>query len=968
MAEKNEKGRLEDNLKDILSNSQKINIKRTFISQFFSNPLYYIGGLVLTGVAALGIGLGIGSAISGSQSEREMLLQKKVEECNVRLDKKDKEIQRLSVYEEKTAELKKANEQAKKDLNNSVSNYRKLKAEKADVEKRLQERTTDMQYKIGRLIKEGESQDKNIEELKKQNEKAKKTIETLSKDTFREYFNEGIAALEIGNLEKAKDKLIKAIMLKPTDSSAHYFFGKCFEKTNELEKAAHEYRNVISVDSNFTAARSALASVEKKIADIKERNSLEGQIRLLESQIKQNPNQEVLYLELGKKYIQKNERTKAFDILEKGIKIKPSESKPLQELYTQTISSPGELDRAISFYQEPKNTLLRVKNKPTVSELFVRLGRNKAESGNLEEAIKAFEKAINYHPKWAVPQFEYGHALLKQAGNNISEKKFSEINRYFKLAKQYDPKWAEPLLGYARLLRVTRKGMTSTIRNVYEEAIKLDPSGNSPSEYIEYVLTLNNAVLHRAKPFLRSMIQIHPKSTNLKLALADTYMGLKEWHNAILVLEQVNASDISVPRQLMHLEVAYKLGICQRERNLTDLAKTNFESANKKYAKHDSKAELEKIAQDEMSVNLWKSKVNSDEKKAQERTDYNRAKQLLEKKEFNSALWLLDRHNNSSSSDLHMLKGHLYMAVGKFQEAKSSFKNAERLEENKAKKTLAYFEKNVLRYYLEREADLYAITNKKNRDSFDIEKTLFELWNEAYKILPKNDRIKGRKSELARELGKWYEIMKDWDKSLEFYAQDEEKASSIFYSAKIKEEQKNDFEAAIEDYRKFLNSASEGRSEARNRLIKLLKNVGKRKLSEGKVYEAIDYLRDVYYFDRNLSSRYDFAVAYKEANMLKFAEEHFRAIANTRFLSGHDLKLREKSYFELGLMYKDKDPSEARDFFKGATRCNDKNIGAYMNFGELSLQLNDPRRAKWAYERAAELGNQEAKTKLNSIK
>lgn len=967
MSEKNTKKNFEPFIRNIIRDTDKV----TFISQFFSNPLYYIGGLVATGIAALGIGVGIGSAISGSQSEREMLLQKKVEECSVGLEKKEKEIQRLSVYEKKTAELEEMNAQARKGLNDSASNYKRLQAEKASAERQSQEKAGQLQTRINRLEKDNESRQKDIDQLKKQNEEAKKRIESLSKDTFREYFNEGVAALEYGDLEKAKEVLGKAIFFKPADPSVHYFLGKCLERADELDNAAHEYKNVLSVDPAFTAAKTALDAVNKRIADIKERNSLEGQIRSLEAQIEQNPKQEVLYLELGKKFIQKDEKAKALGILEKGMEIKPSESKPLQELYIQTVSTIEELNRAISFYEESRNASLKVKNKPAVSELFVRLGRMKSEANDLEEAIKAFEKAINYNPSWAVPQFEYGCALMKQAGNNISGQKFAEINKYFMLAIQYDTKWAEPYLGMARLRRKSNLSSETNIIGFYETTVRLDPSGIAPLECVEFISSKQPAKLGYAKALLRDLIQIHPKSASLKLALSDAYMGLKEWHNAILVLEQVDPKDISLPGTLTHLEISYRMGICCKERNLTDLAKTNFEKANKTFAAHDARAELEKISQSELSLNLWKNNTSPEEKKSQERTDYDRARKFFENKEFNSALWLLDRHDNSSSSDIHMLKGQTYMAVGKFQEAKDSFKTAEKLEENKAKKALVCFEKNVLRYYLEREADLYSIANKTNRDSFDIEKTLFELWNEAYKILPENVRVKNRKSELAAALGMRYKVMGDLDKSLEFYAQDEIGKFSLKEIAKIKEE-KGNLEEAVSSYKKFIEasrgSASSDFYDAKAKFIVLSKIIGKRKIAEGKAFDAIDYLRDVFWENKCLSNRYDLAVAFKEAKMLDSAEEHFRVIAGSRFLDEDDLKLREKSYIELGMMYKEKNPSEARDFFKGATRCNSENVEAFMHFGELSMQLNDPKKAKWAYEAAAGLGNEEAKNKLNEIK
>ena len=956
-----------------------------------NRPLYYIGSLVLAGIA----GLLIGTCINTSKSKRLLTeknaLEKQVEGYSIQLDEKEKEIdekekeiKKLKVLEQQVEEYRKRTAQTQTELKETVSELEGVKSQKSELEKNSEEKTGLLQNKINELEKEVQDKQAKIGALEKENKEEKETHREYEKE-YRNFLHSALSAFGNENWDNAINNFQHLIVLEPSEPSLYYFIAQCYEKKGLIEKAQREYENALRVDGSFLPALEALDNIAKQIAAEKERNSIGGRIKSLEKQIQQNPEQELLYLELSKDYIKKGDKELALAILERGISKRPFESRPLQALYAEMIpdDSSASLEKGIKFFEELRKKYSSLGLERTISELYVRLGRHHTK-GNDElfasssSILGNFRKAIEFDPTWAVPYCEIGENTVEFPCA------YENLNKAIKL----DPSWSKPWLVLARVQRRDLRVKPKAAISSYKKAISLDPSSEATLEHVRYILSgmgiedeykrdkLKNSMLSSARGFLRDKIQEHPKERKLQLALADVYMGLHEWHKAIILLERDGK---------LHTEpdarVLLALGRCYKERNMIDKAKTHFQEALKTDPNSSAAGELEIIAHNENSLKLW-LKLDGKEKREQQHLDYNRARKLFENKEWNSAIWLLERYNNSGSSEIHLLLGQAYMVAGKFDEAKSAFERAESLEKGNAVKNLKGFKSEVIRYFRNIEWDIYAICNKDNQDSTEIQEILFELYQEAYRILPIEKDIKIKKSGFARKLGQRYEEKGDLEKAVEFFEKDEMDNNSKYKIGKIKEKTGN-LEEAIEIYRKLSGASSVNKSHVRISLASALLNLGRQRLNQGKTEEAIQYLREALTGPLNkIPILYDLARTYKQVGDLINAEKYFEKVAGIHFLSGYYLEIRGKAFFELGLIYENKKGYyKAKEYFNRATLCNSSYIDAYLHYGKACLEMKNKEseerdymsareyniKAKWAYEKAAELGSSEARTVLQSL-
>lgn len=147
----------------------------------------------------------------------------------------------------------------------------------------------------------------------------------------------------------------------------------------------------------------------------------------------------------------------------------------------------------------------------------------------------------------------------------------------------------------------------------------------------------------------------------------------------------------------------------------------------------------------------------------------------------------------------------------------------------------------------------------------------------------------------------------------------------------------------------------------------------RKKIQEGDLDAGIKYLKEASQIRApDMFDSYHLGIAYKKEGDLTNAEKYFKkaTLGQMREDKYNDQiqDIRAKAYFELGLMYMNKegrrDIKRARSYFHKATKCNSEYTEAYLHYGKLSLRLDDIEEAKSAYERAAGLKEGEEKIQL----
>jgi tetratricopeptide (TPR) repeat protein len=172
-------------------------------------------------------------------------------------------------------------------------------------------------------------------------------------------------------------------------------------------------------------------------------------------------------------------------------------------------------------------------------------GIDLAEAGDLDTAVKNFEKAIEYDPAFADPHYNLGGILLK---NGKPQRALSEFRRAVELKPGFidareqlaavlagEHQWQESANEYYSLLRLRPARLDARYRLVevlqqmgdhakvvqeLSECLLLDPNNGAVHYNLGVALLLSGGDRQRAESEIRRAIQINPDNTAAKRALA----------------------------------------------------------------------------------------------------------------------------------------------------------------------------------------------------------------------------------------------------------------------------------------------------------------------------------------------------------------------------------------------------------------------------------------------------------------
>jgi tetratricopeptide (TPR) repeat protein len=981
----------------------------------------------------------IGSSILGCSKKPEKTPEERaIDGLRAKVTAQNRELNRLKPFESEAGKYKKQAEgsqataaQQQEQLNQNQEKIQSLESEVERLRKdqamieHLQKEFSELDA-IRKRLQESQQEQENLQDkIRRLEEQHKKVQEEGKKALAFRYRYEGhissalsFSAHELWN--EAANELNQAIVLNPTEISLHYFAAVCHENNGKLEEAKREFENVLTLNKDHDPAKTRLEAVQQKILDQEtlkkepqdafgwydrgevqlKKGVLDEAVKAFGEAIALNQNEPIFYLSLGRAHIEKGDREKAFSTFEEGIKKNPSKNDVslIQDEYVKRAKTQEEIAHGIEFFLELSRKQKTEGADSTISKLHMKIGdlffgvyNSPQDVGfdletlksvsaadkdpkALDSAISAFENAIKYDPKWRLAHCRLGEALLEKGEADKAMKKFNE-------AIKLDLRWSRPHFNIARHHR-TRS--TKTAYYAYRKAIDLDPSNEAQSEYVELLKQINS--LSSGRGFFRDLIRKFPQSKRLKQSLAEVYMGLRDWDISIFVLEKnllfskysllkeaEEASDFKPGDDVLHLY----LGRCYREKSLLEKAKKSFGRALEINPESQAKIELETIIQHEKSLKLW-DKLSPAKKRVQEDFDIRDAQKLLDKEEWNSVIWLLEKYRDSKNVQVSEILGQAYLNAGRFDKAKEELK--------KARKKDTYVNSLIIKIFKGRKARLEYIRSiyRDYGESLEFNLTLFELYQEARDALPfkgflyhfnKKSISAGEKLaaiferlELAEEEPKGF-----LEKAVEVYEKIHggEKLAEIYKRLAIRYQNKDVLEKAIKTYEESLSKATSSTTRNRCHLalgqlkrsrgdleqalehFKSMKNsteiaktaseLGKREFQGGNTDKAIEYYETAIKYHATHETYYELGKAYKKDGNSKKAEYYFR-----RAVKSSDTKLRAKVYFKLGMLYygnfvswkDDHDHrvysiqlNEAREHLELAIRYNPKLKEAHFNLG-----------------------------------
>ena len=219
----------------------------------------------------------------------------------------------------------------------------------------------------------------------------------------------GLSLQKIGNLKESIDCFLKSLNIDPKNIAAKNNLGNSYKYANQYKLALECFEDCIKRDPNYTASIVNLANLKVIL------NNYEEAIKLYNKVLENNENLETVYINLAQAYQSTRQFEKALNIIERGLKKFPKQTK-IDKLLSIQIN-----------YSSDKNHLEKMINKLKNENL------NDDQKINVYFAIgKAFEDKKNFKNS-----FEYylkGNDLKRTKLNfNIDDRKklFENIKEYF---------------------------------------------------------------------------------------------------------------------------------------------------------------------------------------------------------------------------------------------------------------------------------------------------------------------------------------------------------------------------------------------------------------------------------------------------------------------------------------------------------------------------------------------------------
>lgn len=154
------------------------------------------------------------------------------------------------------------------------------------------------------------------------------------------YYHLGLAYVNKGFLEEAKEEFERAIEINPNYADAHKRLGDVYKALGKINEATEEYKKALEINPDYTDALNALGLIYN------DESMLDEAIEKYKKALKNHPNYADLHNNLGVAYLGKKDYKKAISCFEVALKINPGFIEALKNL-ARTYEENGDKDKAV---------------------------------------------------------------------------------------------------------------------------------------------------------------------------------------------------------------------------------------------------------------------------------------------------------------------------------------------------------------------------------------------------------------------------------------------------------------------------------------------------------------------------------------------------------------------------------------------------------------------------------------------
>lgn len=453
-------------------------------------------------------------------------------------------------------------------------------------------------------------------------------------------------------------------------------------------------------------------------------------IELLKKELQTNPRQARTHYLLGAVYFDKGDMVPAIASFRECLGI-DANFEPARERLIQAYERTGQSHQAIRLIEQGVTSYRGSRSLDESADTYNFLGTLHYRQGDVDQAIQAFEKAIERSPHHKAAKQNLHQLLRQKAFDALKRNAFDEAEAYFEKAVHLDPlnavsyrlmgdgcthisRFSEAIVYYRKGLeiapddKVARENLAHcynnygvTLRNagkwdaairVYRSALALQPT------YQLARTNLSDAFWQKANTYRRSgrstdaiavyleLQKLHPDDTSIASLLGESYLKVQNYQAAISAFHQVYTETLPTDKQAQHNLIAayqqYAQALRTRRDYRTAMAQLqqavdlfpsdiNLRLSLAQAYQHVGRYEQ---AQSELERILADAPDNANAKKELVNLQIRRGNTLMNRKKYAEAVAVFEAIPASEKTvDMYNMIGYLYLVQSDHLKALATF-------------------------------------------------------------------------------------------------------------------------------------------------------------------------------------------------------------------------------------------------------------------------------------------------------
>jgi len=222
----------------------------------------------------------------------------------------------------------------------------------------------------------------------------------------------GLVLLQAGESAAAAEHLDRAIRMlgrKPDAAFPKYLRGKIYTEQNEIEKAAAELKEAVSLRPDFAEAWSDLGQARKTLLDDA------GAFAAFQRAVELDPDNAISQYRLGAEYLRQGKAHQAVLHLQEAFRLNPENQSTLYSLQL-ALREDGQLEQARRIKEKLAELLRKIDQESQDAFTALRLNNEGAaleKAGNLRGALEKYRAAVALDPEHVGIRVNFGAALLR---------------------------------------------------------------------------------------------------------------------------------------------------------------------------------------------------------------------------------------------------------------------------------------------------------------------------------------------------------------------------------------------------------------------------------------------------------------------------------------------------------------------------------------------------------------------------